>query len=220
VALAARQPAPITLNAAPAMPASQNGETHTSTNSTSVASTGAPPAPIRLSYAQDRRLRYEIRRANFSYAVGRYTNVIYHSKRALQIDPGNTAMRDLLQRAEAAQSRSGRRMMTYDEPAPPPVPAETEPTTSDTEAEAEAPIRVSAPPYGMVRYEIDQGNAYMEAGKYDLALRKFLAAALLDPDNERLADKIKQAQTAKETMDKLDGNVTEGTSSDDQNEAR
>jgi general secretion pathway protein A len=61
------------------------------------------PSGNGLSYRQRRRLKYEIRRARSSFDVGRYTNTIYHSKRALVLDPGNTEMRDLLQRAQAAQ---------------------------------------------------------------------------------------------------------------------
>jgi type II secretory pathway predicted ATPase ExeA len=60
------------------------------------------PASSRLTYAQQWRLQYETRRARSSFEDGRYRNVIYHVKRALLLDPGNSEMRDLLQRAQAA----------------------------------------------------------------------------------------------------------------------
>ncbi len=85
------------LSPEPKMPASSGSNSPGS-------NVASAPSDNGLSYRRRRRLGYEIRRARSSFAVGRYTNTIYHSKRALLLDPGNTEMRDLLQRAQAAQS--------------------------------------------------------------------------------------------------------------------
>jgi type II secretory pathway predicted ATPase ExeA/cell division septation protein DedD len=63
------------------------------------------PSANSLTYTQERKLSYEIRRAKSSLAAKRYTNAIYHLKRGLLLDPGNSDMRYLLELAQVARSQ-------------------------------------------------------------------------------------------------------------------
>ncbi|HEV3108934.1 MAG TPA: hypothetical protein VGY99_00460 [Candidatus Binataceae bacterium] len=78
------------------------------------------------------------------------------------------------------------------------------------------PERVSTGPKfpGVARYEISEGDAYMRAGKYDLALRKFLMAAVLDPGNANLTQRIARARGAKAVMENTNDDSAAGTSVD------
>ncbi len=124
-------------------------------------------------------------------------NAIYHARRALAIDPGNGEMRDVLARAQAGKST------------PPTSAVRSNPVQpsdyggTDVETPPPAPIAGSAdkPFAGVVRDEIKAGDAYMKAGNYDMALRKFLTAAVLDPGNEDVNDRIARARQAKEATE-------------------
>jgi type II secretory pathway predicted ATPase ExeA len=145
-----------------------------------------PPASYRLTYAQQRRFQYETRRARSSFEDGRYRNAIYHVKRALLLDPDNSEIRTLFQRAKAAQTNPRKTASIHHEPVP---------SVNEGDQTTEMPTEVSKSRFsGVVRYEIDEGDAYMRDGKYDLALRKFLTAAALDPGNANLAQRIVRAR--------------------------
>lgn len=163
-----------------------------------------PPASPELTYAQQRRLEYETRRVRLSFEEGRYRNVIYHAKRALLLDPGNSEMRDMLQRAEAAVGDTGKAASSYYYD--PVRPGDGDKTTY-MHGGVSSGSRIS----GVVRYEITEGDAYMRAGKYDLALRKFLTAAVLDPGNADLSERIARARGAKAVLGNSDDD-TAGTS--------
>ena len=61
------------------------------------------------------------------------------------------------------------------------------------------------------RSEISEGDAYMQAGNYDMALRKFLTAAVLDPSNENnLADRIRRARDAQGATENFDNDSATG----------
>jgi type II secretory pathway predicted ATPase ExeA len=186
----------------PAMP-----KAPTSTNPIPARPAAEPPASHRLSYAQARRLQYETRRARSSFEDGRYRNVIYHAKRALLVYPGSSEMRDLLQRAQAAQANPRKTASIHYEPAP---------SADEGTRTTEVPERVSTGPKfpGVARYEISEGDAYMRAGKYDLALRKFLMAAVLDPGNANLTQRIARARGAKAVMENTNDDSAAGTSVD------
>ena len=159
-----------------------------------------PPVSNGLSYAQRRRLQYETRRARSSFQDGRYRNVIYHVKRALILDPSNSEMRNLLQRAEALAASPRKSASAHEEA----VPAANEADGTDegdNETVMPAELSTGSRYSGMVRYEISQGDAYMRAGKYDLALRKFLTASVLDPGNASLTERIERARGAKAVME-------------------
>lgn len=96
-----------TLFASPTSSQPKIPKTLTSTNS-GLPETALVPAPFEngLTYTQERKLRYEIRRAKWSFGARRYTNAIYHVRRGLLLDPSNSEMRDLLQLAQAARSKS------------------------------------------------------------------------------------------------------------------
>jgi general secretion pathway protein A len=79
--------------------------TLTSASSDAPRSAVTAPRHDKLTYEQERRLRYDIRRAKNSFQARRYNNAVYHIKRALLLDPDNIEMRDLLQRMQPAQSK-------------------------------------------------------------------------------------------------------------------
>jgi general secretion pathway protein A len=172
-----------------------------------------PDSSDRLTYRQERRLEYEMKRAKVSFDSGRYLNSIYHSKRVLLVDPGNAEARDLLQRAEAARSNPGaaainsRPAPLVESNIPPPASEDTNaaaPPSEDSNVAASTadknPVaEASNPPVhfaDVARAEINEGDADMRAGKYDMALRKFLTAAVLDPDNQTVQDRIERAREA------------------------
>jgi type II secretory pathway predicted ATPase ExeA len=180
----------------------------------SVAGNPAVTAPVSgLTYQQRRRLAYEVKRATASFESGRYLNSIYHSRRALLIDPGNSEMRSILQRAQAAQS--GSREASNDEddaasvraaPAAPVVHANSTiaPSSGSSNANsndrnstgAATTARTRTESFAeMARSEVSEGDASMRAGDYRKALVKFLTAATLDP-NEDLSDRINRARQA------------------------
>ncbi len=80
-----------------------------SANSSSLGHAVALPASDRkLTYAEERKLRYDIGRAKASLRAGRYSNAVYHLKRAIVLEPSNQELRELLQRARALLNRSRR----------------------------------------------------------------------------------------------------------------
>jgi type II secretory pathway predicted ATPase ExeA len=88
---------------------SETPKTLASANSNSLGRAVAPPASDKKStYAKERKLGYEISRAKASLRAGRYSNAVYHLKRALVFEPGNRELRELLQRARARLNRSRR----------------------------------------------------------------------------------------------------------------
>ncbi|HEY2105377.1 MAG TPA: AAA family ATPase [Candidatus Binataceae bacterium] len=183
-----------------------------SANSAAVRPAVQAPASPRLTYAQQRRLQYETRRARLSFASGRYRNVIYHAKRALLLDPGNTELRDLLTRAQAVPANPKNASINRE---PEPSTDESVPPAEEAaNAPAMPPQAASGPKVSKaVRYEISEGDAYMRAGKYDLALRKFMIAAVLDPGNANLTQRIARARGAKAMMDGTNDDSAAGTSS-------
>jgi len=66
--------------------------------------------------------------------------------------------------------------------------------SDDTDTDEEASSGSETTDTGVVREEMSEGDAYMRAGKYDIALRKFRIALALDPDNEDLPDRIERAE--------------------------
>jgi hypothetical protein len=46
----------------------------------------------------------------------------------------------------------------------------------------------------MARAEISEGDAYMHAGKYNMALHKFIRGATLDPSNKDATERINPAR--------------------------
>jgi type II secretory pathway predicted ATPase ExeA len=207
------------------------------------------PADRELSYRQKRKLAYEIRRAENSFQSGRYINSIYHSKRALLIDPENAEMRSLLQRAQAARSNS---KTTYEEdeeettvsssntasaivpapkgPAIPPAPVAPIPAADSSSAAS--PDNGSKPTGSysstsrhlhsfaeMARAEISEGDASMRAGDYKKALVKFLTAETLDPSQD-LSDRINRARQAMREPDRFNYGSGAATSTSDPDFAR
>ncbi|HKD68233.1 MAG TPA: AAA family ATPase [Candidatus Binataceae bacterium] len=189
------------LPAAPKPPADGGAGTVVARGTTLPESATAPGISYRLTYAQQRRLQYEIKRSRSSFEDGRYRNAIFHLKRALLLDPDNAEMRDLLQRSQAALN-PGTSAPVSDVSAPaaadaPGPAADQGLKTTDIPAPAPHGSNFS----GVVRDEISAGDAYMRAGKYDLALRKFLTAAVLDPDNQNVNERIARARGAKAVME-------------------
>jgi cell division septation protein DedD len=125
-------------------------KTLTSTNSVSPEPAVTPPTSYdSLTYEQERKLRYEIRRAQSSFGVGQYTNAVYHLKRALLLDPGSSEIRDLLQRAQAAQLKPEKSAgSTAPSPAPPAAVAwpDYRPEMPLGEPSGSASGEISAPP--------------------------------------------------------------------------
>ncbi len=162
------------------------------------------PVYNKLTYAQERRLTYEIRRAKSSFEARRYNNAVYHIKQALLLDRGNIEMRDLLQRMQPAQSK------------PMSASAHDNPVASPDKGHEtiDSPAETSRRSYSFAdaaRSEISEGDAYMLAGNYDMALRKFLTAAVLDPSDENnLADRIRRARDAKGATGNFDNDSTTG----------
>jgi general secretion pathway protein A len=229
-------------------------------NRTMTASTNATAAPVtrktastpparELSYRQKRKLAYEIRRAENSFESGRYINSIYHSKRALVIDPGNAEMRSILQRAQAARSNS---KQTYDDdeeetgvsstntasaiaPAPkgqaiPTAPEGPIPSADGSAAAsadngsnpADSDSSVSRHLHSfaeMARAEINEGDASMRAGDYKKALVKFLTAETLDPSQD-LSDRINRARQAMREPERFHYGSETGTAPSDPDFAR
>jgi tetratricopeptide (TPR) repeat protein len=52
----------------------------------------------------------------------------------------------------------------------------------------------------IVKYETEQGEAYMRKGDFDTALRKFRVALAMDPDNEDLQDRVDNAEKIKAAL--------------------
>ena len=166
-----------------------------------VSTAAAPNSARKLTPKEERRLEYELKRATASLEAGRYSNAIYHLKRAQAVRPGNRGIGELLQRARRAQSAAKSSSFAL-EPAPAPI-TEDAPVTDDSAA---PPSNISVVTFAkVVEEEIAAGDAYMRAGKYDSALRKFRTAAVLEPNNPNVADRIARAQRAQTTM----GNVSQ-----------
>ncbi len=154
----------------------------------------APPSGRKLTAKQEKRLEYDLRRGTASFEAGRYSNAIYHLERALAAHPGNPEIADLLQRARLAQSsvKSGSlRRATARAPV-------TENATETDNSEASPPVsNISVGTLvRVVNEELAEGDAYLRAGKYDSALRKFRTAAVLDPNNADIEDRIARAERA------------------------
>jgi type II secretory pathway predicted ATPase ExeA len=174
----------------PEMPKAQ-----TSTNPSPPQPAAEPAASYSLTYAHQRRLKYQTRRARSSFEDGRYTNAIYHLKRALLLEPGNSEMRDLLQRAQAAQANPRKSGSVHDYPV---VSANVGDKTTDIPAETPVPRPFADSSYGMdiVKVEITEGDAAMVDGKYEKALRKYRIALVLDTNNKEASRKIERAHRA------------------------
>ena len=168
-------------------------KTLASANSSSLGRAVAlPGSDKKLTYAEERKLRYDIGRAKASLRAGRYSNAVYHLKRAIVLEPSNRELRELLQRARAAQSEP-----QVNASAPQDSGWSPAEDGEVTDAEVQKSTRSENPDANLVRDEISEGDAYMRAGNYDIALRKFSAAAVLDPDHKDLPDRIERAQKAK-----------------------
>jgi type II secretory pathway predicted ATPase ExeA len=84
---------------------SETTKTLESTNSSSLGRIVAPPdTGKKLTFAEERMLSYDVRRAQASLRAARYSNAVYHLKRAIVLEPGNPELRELLQRALDGQS--------------------------------------------------------------------------------------------------------------------
>ncbi len=172
---------------------SETTKTLESTNSSSLGRIVAPPdTGKKLTFAEERMLSYDVRRAQASLRAARYSNAVYHLKRAIVLEPGNPELRELLQRALDGQSEPQRNAPARQDPVS--SPAED---FAATDKEAQTSTRSENPDANLVRDEISEGDAYMRAQKYDIALRKFSTAIVLDPDNKDLPDRIEWARKAK-----------------------
>jgi tetratricopeptide (TPR) repeat protein len=194
---------------------SQTPKTLASASSSSTGPAVAAPASDRKSTSvKARQLRYEIEGAKVSLRAGRYTDAIYKLKRAIVLEPGNREVRKLLKRARAAQSkREESASLREDSGSSPAESAEGTDTgeandrseVTDTGEGTDTHAVTSSDAKGsdagaLVRDEMSEGDAHMRAGNYDIALRKFKTALVLDPANEDLPDRIEGAQNAKAAL--------------------
>jgi hypothetical protein len=131
-------------------------------------------------------IRYDIDRAEAALRDGRYNNAIWHLERAVTLDPDNQALRDRLSNARRAKAASHRAA----------IPSSV-PSTDTIRSTASAIKRSKRGGIDIVKYEIYQGDAYMQKGEYDNALQKFKAALAIDPENAALVDKIRDAEKSK-----------------------
>ena len=162
-----------------------------------VSTAAASHSARKLTLKEERRLEYELKRGTASFQAGRYTNALYHLKRALALRPGNREIGELLERARLAQSgvKSGSLTSGTD------LAPETEDASGTDDSDASAPVsNIPVDTFvKVVNEEVAEGDAYLRAGKYDSALRKFRTAAVLEPNNADIEDRIarvERAQTA------------------------
>jgi general secretion pathway protein A len=166
-----------------------------------------PASDDRLTHVQERRLRYEIKRAKRLFNAGRYRKAIYYLQQALLFNPGNGEMRALLQHGQAAQSKPEKSASAHD--------SRVSPLNEDekiTNARAETSSRSKSLVAAVVRDEISEGDASMRTGQYDIALRKYKTAAVLGPGNKGVTDRIRRAQRAK-AMAMVRDEISEGDTS-------
>jgi Flp pilus assembly protein TadD len=64
-------------------------------------------------------------------------------------------------------------------------------------------VPVSPAVKGLVRAETREGDAHMARGDYDIALRKFRTALVLDPTDDAVREKIERAEQATEPSEEM-----------------
>jgi len=64
-------------------------------------------------------------------------------------------------------------------------------------------VPVSPAVKSLVRAETREGDAHLARGDYDIALRKFITALVLDPSDDAVRKKIDRAEQAREPNEEM-----------------